>query len=127
MSSEYVDDELAAFLSAGELRLQQCADCSRFVYYPRVVCPHCGGTSLAWAPHSGRGEVHSTTTIRRRPDRGGDYDLSLIDLEGGVRLMSRVVGIEPDAVRIGQPVKAEIINADDGPLLVFRPIEGEQA
>ena len=34
----------------GELVLQQCDDpaCARFVYYPRVCCPYCGGGALSW-------------------------------------------------------------------------------
>ena len=29
--------------AAGELRIQRCADCGRPYFYPRPVCPACGG------------------------------------------------------------------------------------
>jgi hypothetical protein len=36
-------------------------------------------------------------------------------------MMSRVEGVPPDQVRIGQAVKARIIAEDDGNLVVFTP------
>ena len=43
----------------------------------------------------GTGTVHAVTTVRRKADAGGDLNVSLIDLDEGVRLMSRVEGIPP--------------------------------
>ena len=45
-----------------------------------------------------RGVVYSTTTVHGRE---GAYNVCLVDLEDGVRMMSTVVGIDPDDVRIG--------------------------
>ena len=50
---------------------------------------------------SGRGIVHSTTVARRRPEKGGDYNICLVTLEEGPRLMSRVIEIAPEEVKIG--------------------------
>ena len=52
---------------------------------------------------------------------GGDYDVSLIDLQEGVRLMSRVEEIDPAAVRIGMDVKARIVETKSGNVLTFVP------
>ncbi|TXJ13956.1 MAG: OB-fold domain-containing protein, partial [Afipia sp.] len=38
---------------------------------------------------------------RQAAAAGGDYNVALIDLEDGVRLMSRVVGTANDDIRIG--------------------------
>jgi uncharacterized OB-fold protein len=70
-----------------------------------------------WVEASGAGTVHSTTTVRARE---GDYNVSLIDLAEGCRLMSRVEGVAPEAVAIGMAVRAGI-TADPEPVLVFRP------
>ena len=51
--------------------------------------------------------------------KGGDYTVCLVDLEEGPRLMSRVVDMPVDAVRIGQRVRARIDVVDGAPLLVF--------
>jgi uncharacterized OB-fold protein len=107
-------------LKSGVFRIQRCSACSRHVFYPRVLCPHCGSPRLAWVDASGDGTVYSTTVVRRKADAGGDFNIALIDLAEGVRMMSRVDGAAPDAVRIGMPVKAEIITENDQPLIVFR-------
>ncbi len=106
-------------LAAGLLKIQRCDACSRHVFYPRVLCPHCGAAPLSWVEPSGRGTVYSTTVLRRKQEAGGDINVALIDLDEGVRMMSRVEGIDPGAVRIGMPVAARITEHEGVPLLVF--------
>lgn len=95
-------------LAAGRFEIQRCAACARHVFYPRVLCPHCGGDQLDWVPASGRGTVYSTTVVRRKPADGGDYNVCLVDLAEGVRMMSRVAGLPPAEVKIGMAVNARI-------------------
>ena len=112
------------FLRLGEFRLQNCTDCGRAIFYPRSLCPHCGSTALEWRKSNGRGEVYSVTVVRQAETAGGDYNVALIDLEDGVRLMSRVVGTANDDIHIGLKVTADILPVEDGdPLLVFRAQE----
>lgn len=110
-------------LAAGRFQIQHCTACGRHVFYPRVLCNHCGATALEWVAPSGRATVYSTTVIRRKADAGGDINIVLVDLEEGVRMMSRVEGLPPTEVRIGMAVTARI-TADAGqPLVVFVPAE----
>jgi len=109
-----------AALAAGRFLIQRCTGCARHVFYPRRLCPHCACERLEWVRASGEGTVHSTTTVARAAERGGPYNVSLIDLAEGVRMMSRVDGVAPESVAIGQPVRAQIVQGDDGPLVVFR-------
>ena len=109
------------FLQAGEIRLQQCDACRRQVFFPRTLCPHCGHGSLTWSVVSGRGVVYSTTIVRQRPDKGGDYNVAIIELAEGARLLSRVQGIAPTEVTIGMPVEASIGSTESGPLILFKP------
>ena len=95
-------------LGAGRFEIQRCAACARHVFYPRVLCPHCGWDRLDWVAPNGRGTVYSTTVVRRKPADGGDYNVCLVDLAEGVRMMSRVVSVPPEAVKIGMPVKARV-------------------
>lgn len=113
-------------LNAGNFQIQLCADCDKHVFYPRAVCPHCGSGQLSWVKPSGKGTVYSTTVVRRKPEAGGDYNVALVNLEEGPRLMSRVEGIAPAEVTIGMAVQADIIQQGDDKLLVFRP-QGDQA
>ena len=108
-----------AALNEGCFLIQRCSDCDRHVFYPRVVCPHCGGASFAWVEPRGTGAVYSTTTVRRKPEAGGDYDVSLIDLDEGVRMMSRVEGVPPAEVKIGMLVRAKIVDDRGAGLVVF--------
>jgi len=95
-------------LAAGRFEIQRCAGCGKHVFYPRVLCPHCGADRLDWVAPSGRGAVYSTTVVRRKAADGGDTNIVLVDLDEGVRLMSRVAGIAPEQVKIGMPVRAHI-------------------
>jgi len=65
------------------------------------------------------GTVYSTTVIREPNALGRDYNVALVELEEGVRVLSRVVDVAPDAVRIGMPVKGKVTDSPSGPLLVF--------
>lgn len=108
-----------AELDAGRFLIQRCADCGRAIYYPRELCPHCGSDALSLVPPAGTGTVHAVTTIRRKPDAGGDYNVCLIDLDEGVRLMSRVEGVAPTDVRIGQRVRARVAKQGEQGVVVF--------
>jgi len=113
------DSTYSSFLKKQVFALPKCLDCGEFHFFPRVVCPHCGGFNLEWKPLSGKGEVYSTTTIRRKAERGGDYNVSLITLEEGPRLMSRIESTEPELIQIGAPVTASINSETDEPFIIF--------
>ena len=110
-------------LRAGKFQIQQCADCRKSVFYPRVVCPHCGGLALNWVTPSGRGTVYSTTVIRRKPEHGGDYNVAVVELEEGPRLMTRIDNVLPEQVRIGMAVSARITGSGEESLLIFVPAQ----
>ncbi|MBI2318816.1 MAG: OB-fold domain-containing protein [Betaproteobacteria bacterium] len=111
-------------MKRGKFVIQSCNQCGKHVFFPRVLCPHCGGNSLAWVSPSGLGTVYSTTYITRKPEHGGDYNVSIIRLDEGVQMMSRVDKVAPSAVVIGMRVRAAIRLEQDKPLLVFEPVQG---
>ena len=92
-------------LDAGRFLIQRCAACARHVYFPRVLCPHCGAPEPELVAPAGGGQVLAVTLISRRPDQGGDYNVCLIGLDEGVQLMSQVPGAAP---RVGQRVRARV-------------------
>lgn len=106
-------------LAEGRFQIQRCLECKRHVFYPREICPHCTSSSLAWVSPSGRGTVYSCTTVRRKAEAGGDYNVSLIDLEEGVRMMSCVTGMAASEVEIGMPVIAKIVERNGINTVVF--------
>ena len=110
----------------GELRLQRCADCGEFQFYPRTMCSHCGSSSLDWAQASGRGTIASFSVVRRGLSDAypAPYVVALVDLEEGPRMMSHIVGVEPEAVAVGQAVTVDFEQwSAEVSLPVFRLID----
>ncbi|MDB5721085.1 MAG: hypothetical protein JWP15_1703 [Alphaproteobacteria bacterium] len=110
-----------ASLDSGRFLIQRSVNGGEAVFPPRIAAPG-SGEALEWVEACGLGTVYSVTIIGRRPPEP-DYNVVLVDLDEGVRMMSRVEGVEPGAVRIGMRVAARIIREDDKPLLVFDPLE----
>ena len=117
---------LARYLShleRGELAYQWSAEAKRAVFYPRLLCPFTGSERLEWRLSQGLGTVYSTTVVQ--PQQGAPYNVALIDCDEGFRLMSRVEGLSPDAVRIGMRVqfRAHRPGGEEPPMPIFFPME----
>ena len=109
-----------------ELKLPRCESCTKFHFYPRSACPHCGSTALAWQAVSGRGEVYSYTVVYRAPSKGFaeqvPYVVAVVALAEGPHLMTRLIQVQPEAVHIGLRVQVDFEKQDDETTLpVFRP------
>lgn len=115
------DQEYQSHLAAGRFMIQRSVDSGTYVFYPRAVAP-VTGEDLEWVEASGRGTVYAVSVINKRPP-ASNYNIALIDLEEGPRMMSRVEGIAPEDVKIGMAVKARIIPHEEGHLIVFDPAE----
>ena len=114
-------------LDEGRFLIQRCNACSRHVYFPRELCPHCGALAPALVAPAGSGTVAAVTTLHRKAEQGGNYHVCLVDLDEGVRLMSRVEGLAPEAVTIGLRVQARVQLKDGKGLVVFDPIDAKVA
>ena len=91
------------------LHFQRCGACRAAVHPPRLLCPVCGGRDLDWVESRGNGTVYSSSTVHTREER---YDVSLVDLDEGYRVMSTVDG----GGEIGARVQGRV---DDDGRLVF--------
>lgn len=107
-----------AQLDQGRFLIQRGTVDGRHVYYPREFSPY-DGSRPEWVEPAGTGTVYAVTTVRRKPEAGGDYNVSIVELDEGVRLMSRVDGMPNDQVKIGQRVKARVQLKDGHGLVVF--------
>lgn len=106
-------------LRQGRVDFYRCASCGTVVFYPRVLCPASGSGDLRRETSAGVGEVYSASTIA--PRDGAPYDVVIVDLDEGFRLMSTVRGV---TAAIGQRVAAQVEQPEDPaaePLLVFVP------
>jgi uncharacterized OB-fold protein len=116
-----------AALDQGEFWIQHCQSCHTHIYFPREICPHCGSDAVEFVVPSGLGTVYAVTTVRRKPADGGDYNVSLIDLDEGPRLMSTITNLAPDLVKIDQRVKAHVQVTEGRGLVKFTALEGGAA
>lgn len=113
-----------------ELTLPWCRPCGAFFFYPRAACPACLSGDIEWRRVSGRGRLHTFTIVHRGPRDfalGTPYVLAMVELEEGPRLMTNLVGVDPDPARItiGMPVEVTFTDvSDDVALPHFRPAAG---
>jgi len=88
------------------------------VFYPRVAVPGSGETDLEWVAASGEATIYAITVNRTRQ---GAYNIALVDLAEGPRMMSRIEGVE--TAPIGARLKARIAAIAGEPGLVFDLVE----
>ena len=79
------------------------------VWPPRIAAPGTG-EALTWRVSAGHGTVYAATALHAR--EGDPRSIVLVDLDEGVRLMSRVGGIAAADVRPGLRVTARFTEPD---------------
>ena len=93
-----------------KLLVQHCRDCSQHYFYPRPLCRYCLSRNVEWTEVSGRGRLH-TFVINHRAPRNypvpAPFIIGIVELDEGPRLMTNIVGIDPDPqlVRCDMPVE----------------------
>ena len=104
-----------------KLLVQECSMCGHRQLYGRSLCTNCHAAALSWIESSGKGTIYSRTIIRQNPTRSFKHMIpfvvALIDLDEGPRLMSNVVGTEPEDVKIGDRVRVTFQPVAEGAAL----------
>jgi uncharacterized protein len=122
------DPELAPYFAAaaeGRLVVQRCDACGHAQLYPRLDCMRCR-SSVHWEDASGFATVYSFTVIRQHFARTFRHLLplvvALVDLDEGPRLMTNLVEVDPDEVRVGLRVEVRFERVGDAAALaLFAP------
>ncbi|MGH7893973.1 MAG: Zn-ribbon domain-containing OB-fold protein [Candidatus Binatia bacterium] len=103
--------EFWAHCARRELRFQRCGACGRFRHPPRSGCPHCGATDVAWVRVEGRGRVFTYTVVHHAafPSLAArvPYNVVTVEFEDapGIRLITNVLDVRPEDLRIGMAVE----------------------
>jgi uncharacterized OB-fold protein len=101
----------------GKLVLQACGDCGHVRYPINHVCPVCLSEAFDWKPMSGKGTVYSSIVFHQvyHPEFAANvpYNVSLVQLDEGPRMISNVVGVPPSEVRVGDPVQVSFDQVTD--------------
>ena len=114
-------------IRAGELRIQRCGGCGALRHPPGPMCPECkqrGSADPGYVVAAGTGTVFSYVVHHHPPVPGKRLPLviALVELDEGVRVLGEMVGISPDQVSIGMPVRIEYLRIDaDLTLPAWRP------
>jgi hypothetical protein len=103
----------------GELVLQRCRACRKVQHRPRALCASCLSGELEHFVASGRGKIYTYTVTNQNQAPGfreaTPYVMAYVELEEGPRLLTNVVGCEPEQVRIGMPVVVDFAPCEPSP------------
>ena len=120
----------------GHLLIYRCHRCGHFFHPPAPACWRCRSTDVAPEPVSGRATVAAFTVDRQPWIPGFDppYIVAIVELaeEPDTRLITNVVGIAPQDVRIGLQVEVffedwtDFSGDEDSRVWIplFRPVVG---
>jgi hypothetical protein len=115
LPSPIINPENQAFWEAaqkGRLVLKVCNSCKEVHYYPRTICPHCGGNDTTWVDSEGVGEIYSYTVMRRGVEV--PFAMAYVLLKEGISLLTHIGNCDFDAIRIGQKVRVIFQETQDG-------------
>src|SRR6266576_7354577 len=92
----------------GKLLLQHCIECQQYQFYPRLYCMQCRSNELQCVEVSGHGIIYSYTIIHQNKSpefvRDTPYNVAVVQLEEGPRMMSNIVETDPADLRVDRPV-----------------------
>ncbi|MEM7336999.1 MAG: Zn-ribbon domain-containing OB-fold protein [Actinomycetota bacterium] len=116
-----------------EIVLQHCPLCGVYQHKPRALCVACLGSEVNYVVASGLGTVHTYTVTYQNQAKGFaeacPYVMAYVELDEGPRVLTNIVGCDPETVSIGMRVQADFAHADrdDGEAFAvprFTPVSG---
>jgi hypothetical protein len=114
-------------IAQGELRIQRCKVCAHIAFYPRVLCPYCHSDQLAWIVATGKGTIYTYTVAQQAFGAFASevpLIIAIVELEEGVRMMTRIVDAPRERITIGAQVHISIQTSAEGIALpYFRLVE----
>jgi len=89
----------------------QCGQCQTFRMPPTPFCPTCRSQDIKWTELSGRGTIYTFTVARHAVlpvlKDVVPYVIAVVSLDGAddARLITNIVGSDPDDIEIDAPVE----------------------
>ena len=123
-----IDNETQPFWDAcreHKLLLRHCLACGATTFYPRAFCPVCWSDDVEWVEASGRARLYTWSVVHRNDlppfDERVPYVAAIVELEEGPRMMTNIVDVEHDQLRVGMELVVTFrAEADDVVLPLFR-------
>jgi len=112
----------------GRLVFQRCDDCGYIRWPAAGVCPECLSRAATWTEVAGTGTLWSFVVYHRAyaPSLKDQvpYPVVLVELDCGVRLVSRLADVEPAKAVVGMPLSVRYREIGErGTLPVFGPAQ----
>ncbi len=130
------DTSYEQFIKEMKIMGSKCKKCGALSLPPRAICVSCFGTEMEWVQFNGTGRLAAFTSITVAPPymakegfgRNNPYIVGVIELEGGVKSVARIVGLDakkPEQIKVGTPLRAEFLEKGGGLdrqiFLAFKP------
>lgn len=97
----------------------KCPDTGKHLWFPRRVSPFTGKTNVEYVPGKGTGVVYSYSVMRRT---ASPYCIAYVTLDEGPTIMTNIVNVDYDEVKIGMKVKVTFKDlTDEAALPLFEP------
>ncbi len=109
-----------------KLHFQQCCKCGTVLHPPRPICYNCHSFDLEWVEAPTKGTIYSYVVYHRsvHPGFQTPYEVVLVELENGARIVGNMLEATPDELAIGMPVEVVIDDQvyEDLSLIKFKKI-----
>jgi uncharacterized OB-fold protein len=108
---EFDATEFWAGCNRDELLMQRCSACGKLRWLPQPMCPSCHSLDREWVKMSGKGQVYSYTIIPHPVHPAAvarvPYNVALVQLDEDPELImvTNLVGVPNEKIRIGMPVR----------------------
>lgn len=102
-----------------KLTIQQCRDCKKYIFDPKIACDNCLSENLDWVEISGKGKVYTFSLLTKEVAEPAFREekmpivVAVIKLEEGVQMCSNIVQCNPEKVYIDMPVEVVFEKLDD--------------
>lgn len=110
-----------------KLEIQRCKKCGKLRWPAAFLCPDCLSSETEMQEMSGDGTLYSYVTFQKafHPSVQDKlpYTVGVIELEGGVRIISNIVDCEPEQLACNKKVKMKWMDCEEYTKPVFKLVE----
>ena len=112
----------------GRLVVQRCRTCANSWHPPLPRCPHCHSADIGWHQVAGTGTVYTYTVVRHATHAALavriPYVIAIVELTEGPRIVTGILGCDPQDVRAGMEVRVRFeAVTDEVTLPYFEPAQ----
>lgn len=108
-----------------KLLLQYDPEAQRYQFFARPISVYTGKRNLEWREVAGTGSVFSFAVVHRPSIPAFaplvPYVIASVQLDEGVRILGRLIDVDPAAVRVGMPVRVAWEERGEYNVPVFAP------